>query len=141
MKTKLDVDDDMLQAPKGIASNRGTKVGLEGASIRNGVPLMPRAARGKSSHHDGGRQPSSRRGVRSFVTMIEVTITEAKTHLSRLLAKVEAGEEVFITRHGQGIAKMIAIGKTSKNRVLGQFRGEIVIGDDFDDPVDPETWR
>ena len=30
---------------------------------------------------------------------------------------------------------------TSGERVLGQYRGEIVIADDFDDPVDPETWE
>lgn len=73
--------------------------------------------------------------------MIDVSITEAKTHLSRLLAKVEAGEEVIITRRGQLIAKMVAITKPSTKRVLGQCRGQVVIADDFDDPVDPETWR
>lgn len=74
--------------------------------------------------------------------MSEVNITEAKTHLARLLAAVEAGDEVIITRGGQPIVKMIAIEKTSKKkRVLGQDRGEIVIADDFDDPIDPETWR
>jgi prevent-host-death family protein len=74
--------------------------------------------------------------------MSEVNITDAKTHFSRLLAKVEAGEEVIISRRGERIVKMVAIEKLPKtNRVLGQFRGEIVIADDFDDPVDPETWR
>jgi prevent-host-death family protein len=73
--------------------------------------------------------------------MIEVNIHEAKTHLSRLLAQVEAGEEVTIARNGEPVAKLVAIGKNSKKRVLGQYRGEIVIADDFDDPVDPETWR
>ena len=74
--------------------------------------------------------------------MIEVTVTELKAQFSRLLVKVEAGEEVIITRRGQPIAKIVAIEKPSrKNRVLGQSRGEIVIADDFDDPVDPETWR
>lgn len=73
--------------------------------------------------------------------MIEVNIHEAKTHLSRLLAQVEAGEEVTIARNGQPVAKLVAIGQNSKKRVLGQYKGEIVIADDFDDPVDPETWR
>jgi len=72
--------------------------------------------------------------------MIEVNIHEAKTHLSRLLAQVEAGEEVIIARSGEPIARIIAITKPSKKRVLGQYKGEIVIADNFDDPVDPETW-
>jgi prevent-host-death family protein len=73
--------------------------------------------------------------------MIEVNIHEAKTNLSRLLAQVEAGEEVTIARNGQPVAKLVAIEKDSKKRVLGQYRGEVIIADDFDDPVDPETWR
>lgn len=73
--------------------------------------------------------------------MIEVSITEAKAHFAGLLVKVEAGEEVIITRRGKPIAKIVAIKKTSEKCVLGQSRGEIVIADDFDDPVDPETWR
>ena len=73
--------------------------------------------------------------------MIEVSITEAKRQFSGLLAKVAEGEEVVITRRMVVIAKMIAIVKPPKKRVLGQYRGEIVISDDFGDPVDPLTWR
>jgi prevent-host-death family protein len=73
--------------------------------------------------------------------MIEVDIHEAKTHPSRLLAQVEAGGEVIIARSGEPVARLVAIEKSSKKRVLGQYRGEVIIADDFDDPVDPETWR
>ena len=73
--------------------------------------------------------------------MVKVSITEAKTHLSRLLLKVEAGEEVIITRRGEPIAKIVAITKTPKKRVLGQDKSVVEIADDFDNPVDPETWR
>jgi prevent-host-death family protein len=73
--------------------------------------------------------------------MIEVNIHEAKTNLSRLLAKVAIGEEVVIARNGQPVARLVAIAKPSKKRVLGADRGRVVISDDFDDPVDPETWR
>ena len=41
----------------------------------------------------------------------------------------------------QPIAELTAIEKSSKKRLLGQCRGEVVIADDFDDPVDPVTWR
>jgi prevent-host-death family protein len=73
--------------------------------------------------------------------MIEVNIHEAKTQLSRLLAKVADGEEVVIARNGQPVARLVAIARPSKRRVLGADRGQVVISDDFDDPVDPETWR
>jgi prevent-host-death family protein len=72
--------------------------------------------------------------------MIEVNIHEAKTHLSRLLAQVEAGEEVTIARNGEPVAKLVAVPKPPKKRVLGADRGAVWISDDFDDPVDPETW-
>jgi len=72
--------------------------------------------------------------------MIEVNVHEAKTHLSRLLAQVEAGEEVTIARNGQPVAKLIAVPKPSARRVLGADRGIVFISEDFDDPVDPETW-
>jgi prevent-host-death family protein len=73
--------------------------------------------------------------------MIEVNIHEAKTNLSRLLAKVADGEEVIIARNGEPVAKLISFAKPSKKRVLGADRGRVVISDDFDDPVDPLTWR
>jgi hypothetical protein len=59
MRTTLDVDDDVLQAAKEIAANRGTTAGrvlsdlarkalepAESVEIRNGVPLMPRRPKG-----------------------------------------------------------------------------------------------
>jgi hypothetical protein len=59
MRTTLDVDDDVLQAAKEIAANRGTTAGrvlsdlarkalqpAKSAEIRNGVPLMPRRPKG-----------------------------------------------------------------------------------------------
>ena len=70
-----------------------------------------------------------------------MNIHYAKTNLSRLLAKVEAGEEVIIARNGKQIARLVSVEPKSNKRVLGQFRDQIVIHDNFDDPVDPETWE
>jgi len=39
--------------------------------------------------------------------MKHVGMFEAKTHLSRLIDKVEKGEEVVITRHGKPVAKLV----------------------------------
>jgi prevent-host-death family protein len=71
--------------------------------------------------------------------MIEVNIHEAKTHLSRLLAKVAEGDEVVIARNGEPVARIVAIERTGSKRVLGQDAGLVVIADDFDAPLDPET--
>lgn len=38
--------------------------------------------------------------------MVTVTLVEAKAHLSKLLDRVEAGEQVVITRHGKPVANM-----------------------------------
>ena len=70
-----------------------------------------------------------------------MNIHYAKTHLSRLLAKVEAGEEVIIARNGKKIARLLRVEPEGNKRPLGFYRGQIVIHDDFDDPVDPETWE
>jgi len=68
---------------------------------------------------------------------MEVNIHEAKTHLSRLLQRVAAGEEVTIARAGVPVAKLIAAGSQSKTRPLGMDRDKIWIAEDFDAP-DPE---
>ena len=34
---------------------------------------------------------------------------EAKTHLSKLLEEVEAGEQVLITRHGKAVARLVPV--------------------------------
>ena len=46
--------------------------------------------------------------------MTTVTIHQAKTQLSKLIAKVEAGEEVVITRHGRPVAHLSAASRKKK---------------------------
>jgi prevent-host-death family protein len=65
---------------------------------------------------------------------MEVNIHEAKTHLSRLLQRVAAGEEVTIARSGVPVARLVAV-EPKKKRPLGFARGEIWIADDFDAPL------
>jgi prevent-host-death family protein len=71
--------------------------------------------------------------------MTEVTIHEAKARFSRLLARVAEGEEVVITRGGEPIARIVAIKPRGSRRILGRDAGSIVIADDFEAPLDPET--
>ena len=63
----------------------------------------------------------------------QVNVHEAKTHLSRLLAEVEAGEEIVIARHGIPVARLVRA--EARPRRLGLYAGEIEVGDDFDAPL------
>jgi prevent-host-death family protein len=63
-----------------------------------------------------------------------VNIHEAKTHLSRLLQRVAAGEEVTIARAGVPVAKLIAASSQNNKRPMGMDRGKIWIAEDFDAP-------
>ena len=66
-----------------------------------------------------------------------VNIHEAKTHLSRLVERVEAGEEVVIARAGRPVARLVPYRARTHPRVPGIWRGRVVIGPGFDD-VDAE---
>jgi prevent-host-death family protein len=65
---------------------------------------------------------------------MEVNVHEAKTHLSRLLRRVVAGEEITISRSGVPVAKLIAATAQNKSRPMGMDRGKIYMSDDFDHP-------
>lgn len=67
--------------------------------------------------------------------MTQVSVHEAKTHLSRLLHDVECGEEVIIARNGKPIAKIVPLRRRAP--IFGLDRGKIWIADDFDE-TDPE---
>jgi prevent-host-death family protein len=67
----------------------------------------------------------------------EVNVHEAKTHLSQLLRRVAAGEEIVIARGGEPIAKLVPI-KRVRERVFGADRGRVEIAEDFDAPLPDE---
>ncbi|MGH8622276.1 MAG: type II toxin-antitoxin system Phd/YefM family antitoxin [Burkholderiales bacterium] len=68
-----------------------------------------------------------------------VNIHEAKTHLSRLLRRVAAGEEITIARAGTPIARLLPTGGPQTERVLGTEKGRIFVADDFDAPLPPDV--
>ncbi|MGO9432173.1 type II toxin-antitoxin system Phd/YefM family antitoxin [Rhodoblastus sp.] len=53
--------------------------------------------------------------------MITVGAFEAKTHLSALLDRVEAGEEVVITKHGRPVARLVGAQTSDRRRVNAAF--------------------
>lgn len=65
---------------------------------------------------------------------MEVTVQEAKTHLSRLLRRVEAGEEVLIRRGREPVALLVRAPKEGKRNIWGDLDAEM--GPDFDDPIE-----
>ena len=68
--------------------------------------------------------------------MIQVNIHEAKTHFSKLIAKVMAGEEIIIAKGNSPVAKLVQFTKSKQKRKLGSAKGKIHISADFDRPVD-----
>jgi prevent-host-death family protein len=71
---------------------------------------------------------------------MQVNIHEAKTHLSRLVDRAAAGEEIVIARAGKPVAKLVAFHPDVERRVLGAWRGRVVIAPDFDN-MDAELAR
>ena len=64
-----------------------------------------------------------------------VNIHEAKTHLSKLLVRVQAGEEIIIANAGKPVAKLMPIQEKPKKREVGFDKGKIWIADDFTAPL------
>jgi prevent-host-death family protein len=64
--------------------------------------------------------------------MDTANIHEAKTQLSRLLERVENGEEIIIARAGRPVAKLVPYRAARKPRVGGQWREQVHIRSDFD---------
>lgn len=63
----------------------------------------------------------------------DVTIHEAKTHLSRLVQRAHAGEEIVIRRGKVPMAKLIGYDPAVVKRSPGRMRGQIEIAPDFDE--------
>lgn len=69
-----------------------------------------------------------------------VNVHQAKTHLSRLLAQVEAGEEIVIARRGEPVARLVACKPTGR-RQPDILKGKIVLPEGFFDPLPENELR
>jgi len=67
-----------------------------------------------------------------------INVHEAKTHLSRLLVRVQLGEEIILARAGKPIARLAPIERKAEERRLGSAAGEFQVPDDFNAPLPPE---
>jgi prevent-host-death family protein len=71
-----------------------------------------------------------------------VNLYNAKTHLSKLVDRAAAGEEIVIAKAGKPKAKLVPYEPPRKKRVFGQnLLGITYIADDFDAPLPPEIQR
>lgn len=70
-----------------------------------------------------------------------VNLYEAKTHLSELVERAAAGEEIVIAKAGKPRARLVPLEEDRPPRKPGALKGQIWIADDFDDPLPPEILR
>lgn len=71
---------------------------------------------------------------------MDISVYDAKTHLSRILNDVEAGSEVTITRHGRPVARIVPVRARDERearavRAIAEFRA---LRDEIDDPPTTE---
>jgi len=70
-----------------------------------------------------------------------VNVHEAKTHLSRLLQRVERGEQITIARAGKPVARLIPVEPSNpRTNVRGSYRGRIWMSENFDEPLPSGTY-
>lgn len=72
--------------------------------------------------------------------MVVVNVHQAKTQLSRLLARVEAGEEVVIARRGVPVARLVGV-KPPGKRQPDVLKGKVAVPDSFLDPLPEEELK
>jgi prevent-host-death family protein len=73
------------------------------------------------------------------------TIHEAKTHLSRLVARAEAGEEIVLMRGKTPVARIVPLkaaeAAPKKARELGWLKGEVWLDERFDEPFSEDELK
>jgi len=70
--------------------------------------------------------------------MTVVTVLRAKTHLSRLIARALAGEEIIIARGDMPAVRLVPVAVPKPRRVPGTLKGKIAVTDAFFEPLPPD---
>lgn len=68
-----------------------------------------------------------------------VNVHEAKTHFSRLLERVHAGEEIVIAKGGKPYARLVPLAERQPKRQPDTLKGLVELSDAFFEPL-PEDW-
>jgi prevent-host-death family protein len=69
------------------------------------------------------------------LTVVEVNIHQAKTHLSRLIERALQGEEVIIAKAGKPVVKLVRIRPAGNRRVFGSAAGTVWFAEGWDAPL------
>lgn len=67
--------------------------------------------------------------------MKTVNLYEAKTHLSQLVERAAAGEEIVIAKAGRPLARLVPVSRRTDRRPLGMLQGRVQVTEDFDAPL------
>jgi prevent-host-death family protein len=73
--------------------------------------------------------------------MAIINIYEAKTHLSKLVERALAGEEVVIAKAGRPLVKLTPYTQSNAPRAPGGWEGKVRMREDFDDELPPELLK
>ena len=71
----------------------------------------------------------------------QVNIYDAKTRLSQLVERAEAGEEIIIARGGRPAARLVPFRTAAVARKPGRLRGKIRVGRAFDEPLPDDLFN
>jgi prevent-host-death family protein len=66
-----------------------------------------------------------------------INLYDAKAHLSSLVERAAAGEEIIIAKAGKPRARLVPLASARPARVPGGWKGKVWIADDFDAPLPP----
>jgi prevent-host-death family protein len=73
-----------------------------------------------------------------------VNVHAAKTHLSRLIERACAGEEIVIARNHEPAVRLVPVDAERPRRQRGALRGQVIVPDSFFDPLpeeELEAWN
>jgi prevent-host-death family protein len=96
----------------------------------------PRLKRGEVPH-----RLSPRPSLPSSIMAGAVNVHEAKTRFSKLLKRVQLGEEIIIAKAGKPIARLVPFNRMGGMRKPGSAKRILSTGGDFDAPLPPEIQK
>jgi prevent-host-death family protein len=70
-----------------------------------------------------------------------VTVHTAKTQLSKLIARAEAGEEVIIARRDKPVVRLVPVEQPKSKRQFGSMKGRASVGPEFFEPLPEEELK
>ena len=73
--------------------------------------------------------------------MTTFTVHAAKTHLSKLIERAEAGEEVIIARRDKPVVRLVPVEVPKPRRQFGSMKGRASVGPEFFEPLPEEELK